>query len=178
MKTINSLILTAILLAACLTAACRNDVAAVNTTANRAQTDTAKNAVQPTNTTAPVNTNKSEAKPDDAGKSPADSMATPTETYKTAFAARQNKDVKALKKVLSKEILEFFAEIGSAEQKSLDDQLKTLADKKQAATVEVKNEKISGGKATLEYLDENGNWKTMDFVKESGVWKITFPDMK
>ena len=178
MKIINSLILTAILLAFCLTTACRTDVAAGNTAANRAQTDTAKNAVEPTTTTAPVDTNKSEAKPDDTDKSPADSQATPTETYKTAFAARQNKDVKALKKVLSKEILDFFTEIGSAEQKSLDDQLKILVNKKQAATVEVKNEKIGGGKATLEYLDENGNWKTMDFVEEDGVWKMTFPDMK
>ena len=158
--------------------ACRTDVAAVNAAANRAQTDTANNAVQPKNTIASVNTNKSEAKPDDTGKSPADSPPTPTETYKAAFAARQNKDVKALKKVLSKEILEFFTEIGSAEQKTLDDELIILVNKKQAATVEVKNEKINDDNATLEYLDENGNWKTMDFIKESGDWKISFPDMK
>ncbi len=48
----------------------------------------------------------------------------------------------------------------------------------QAATAEVRNEKITGETATLEYLDETGKWKVMDFIKEGSDWKMTIPDAK
>lgn len=103
------------------------------------------------------------------------SLATPTEAYKTAFEIRQRKDGPGLKKVLSKEILEFFAEIGGLEKRSLDEMLQELAEKPQAATPEVRSEKISGDRAIIEYRDEKGEWKEMDFVKEDGGWKLTLP---
>lgn len=104
------------------------------------------------------------------------SLATPTEAYKTAFSARQKKDVQGLKQVLSKKMLEFFKAMGIDEHKTVDDELKELAEQPQAATAEARNEKITGDKATVEYLDENGKWKTMDFVKEGSDWKLTLPD--
>ncbi|HTH37256.1 MAG TPA: hypothetical protein VL572_04780, partial [Pyrinomonadaceae bacterium] len=39
------------------------------------------------------------------------SLATPTEAYRTAHAIRAKKDAQGMKRVLSKEILEFFTEI-------------------------------------------------------------------
>ena len=101
---------------------------------------------------------------------------TPTDAYKAAYTARKNKDIDGLKKVLSKDILEFFTMMGDADdknKKSLDDMLRELCDRPQAATAEARNEKIDGDKATIEYLDETGGWGSMDFVKEDGVWKLT-----
>jgi len=120
------------------------------------------------NTPAPANT---------AAPAPASSGAsTPTEAYKAAYQARKNHDVPALKKLLSKDILEFFNEIaGLGEKKqTIDALLMELCEKPQAATAEVRNEKINGDKATLEFLADTGNWSTMEFVKEDGSWKLTF----
>lgn len=103
------------------------------------------------------------------------SLATPTDAYKTGYAARKNKDIAALKRVMAKDALAFLTDIAQIDKKTLDDQLKELADKPQAATAETRNEKIKGDRASLEYLDENGKWKTMDFSKEGNDWKIDLP---
>ena len=110
-----------------------------------------------------------------AGPAATGSLATPTEAYKFAYAARQNKDLPALKRVLSKDALEFLTEIGKEEKKTLDDQLKTLTERPQGAKPETRNEKINGSQATLEYLDEKGKWQTMDFVKDGNDWRIGLP---
>ena len=99
-------------------------------------------------------------------------QSTPTEAYKTAWAVRENKDVTGMKRVMSKDILSFLADIGKDENKTLDDEIKANFERPQAKTAEARNEKITGDTAKLEYLDEKGEWKTMDFVKEEGVWKI------
>ena len=104
------------------------------------------------------------------------SLATPTEAYKTAYALREKKDVAGLKKIMSKEVLEFLSMMGEADKKSLDDMIKEIFVKPQAAKPESRNEKISGDRASVEYLDEEGDWSTMDFVKEDGVWKMSLPD--
>lgn len=105
------------------------------------------------------------------------STATPTDAYKAAYAARKNKDVAGLKKLMSKDIMEFFTEIGGAGEKkqTVDELLTELCEKPQAPTAEARNEKIDGDHATIEYLDEKGDWSTMDFVKEGGGWKLTIP---
>jgi hypothetical protein len=101
----------------------------------------------------------------------------PTSAYKAAYTARKNKDIEALKKLMSKDVLEFLTMVGDADEKkkmSLDDQLKELCEKPQAATAEARNEKIDGDYATIEYLDEKGGWKPMEFIKEDGMWKLAF----
>lgn len=102
-------------------------------------------------------------------------LTTPTGTYKAGYAARQQKDIATLKRVFSKDAIEFLTEIGTDEKKTLDDQLKELADKPQAATAETRNEKITGNRASLEYLDEKGKWSSMEFAKEGNEWKIDLP---
>ena len=113
-----------------------------------------------------------------AGPVAAGSLATPTDAYKFAYAARQNKDLAALKRVLSKDALEFLTEIGKEEKKTLDDQLKTLTERPQAAKPETRNEKINGNRASLEYLDEKGKWQTMEFVKDGNDWRIDLPKVE
>ncbi len=140
-----------------------NSTKAPSNTANSAQTqtDTANGAAPETADKSPDNT-------------PNASLATPTEAYKTAYAARRKKDVALLKRAMSKDALEFF-EVITEPGKTIDDTLLKLTETPQAATDESRNEKISGDKATLEYPDANGKWKMMDFIKEGGDWKLTFP---
>jgi hypothetical protein len=91
------------------------------------------------------------------------------------YTARQNKDIATLKRVFSKDAIEFLTEIGNEEKKTLEDQLRELADRPQATTAETRNEKITGNRATLEYLDEKGKWSPMEFAKEGNDWKIDLP---
>ena len=39
-------------------------------------------------------------------------------------------------------------------------------------TVEFRNEKIDGDRATIEMKDPSNVWKTVPFVREDGIWKI------
>ena len=110
-------------------------------------------------------------------ESPSVDLSTPTNAYKTAYAARKNKDLATLKKVMSKDAIEFmsiFVEPG----KTIDNAFVKMTETPQAKTDESKNEKIDGDKATLEYPDETGKWRKMDFVKEGGEWKITMAKPK
>ncbi|CAN5527610.1 hypothetical protein BH10ACI3_BH10ACI3_10590 [soil metagenome] len=139
------------------------------------KTDNKNTANNSSNSNANVNqaVNTSTPAPASASTSVA---GTPTDAYKAAYTARKTKDLDALKKVLSKDIIEFFTMMAMADEKNkktLDDMLKELCDRPQAATADARNEKINGDKATIEYLDETGKWRPMDFVKEDGAWKLT-----
>lgn len=177
MKITNSLIIiTAIFLS--FGAACQSNSAGTNSV-----------SVNQPAANSPANTNKTEANKAEANKtetsktetsktdtlssSSNNSLATPSDAYRAAYNARQNKDMEALKKVMSKDALEFFAMMGDG--KSPEDGLKQLIGRPQAATAETRNEKINGNKATLEYLNEKGGWGPMDFVKEGADWKLTIP---
>jgi hypothetical protein len=137
----------------------------------------AANSNKPANANS-ANTNTANSAANTASKTPEStttelSQATPTDAYKTAWAVREKKDVAGTKRVMSKEILDFLADIAKDEKKTLDDQIKEIFEQPQAKTAEARNEKITGNTAQLEYLDEKGEWKTMDFVKEDGLWKMT-----
>jgi len=131
-------------------------------------------ANQPAVKTASAN-NQPAATKSETDESSSGSLASPTRAYQTACAARQKKDLEGLKRVLSKEMLGFLQDIGQSEQKTLDDELKELIATPQAPTPQVRNEKITGNNATLEYLDEHGKWSSMGFVKEGADWKMTVP---
>lgn len=103
------------------------------------------------------------------------SMATPTETYKAAYEYRKKGDIAGMKKVMSKDVLEFMTELGKVENKTLDDMLMETVKEPQADTSDTRNEKITGDTATLEYLTKGGSWKTMDFIREGAEWKMTIP---
>lgn len=173
---LGTLILMALLATGGLTA-CSNNASSKTKPTNQPANKTVTNTER-TESKTPVDTNQSgNIKPNDPNIS-AISANSPTEVYKVAYAARQKKDVETLKKVLSKDMLEFFSFMGEAENKTVDDELRQLAEKPQAPTDETRNEKINGDTATLEYPDENGKWQTMDFVKENGNWKLTVPNVK
>ncbi|MFT3746628.1 MAG: hypothetical protein QM785_20335 [Pyrinomonadaceae bacterium] len=155
----NLTVLTFIAIFAVVSGACSkadNKNTATNSQTNTATTNSSANTSTP-------------AQPTSTGSSP-------TDAYKAAYTARKNKDIEGLKKLMSKDIIEFLTMMGEADQKdkkSLDAMLKDLCERPQAATPDARNEKINGDKATIEYLDETGQWQTMDFVKEDGAWKLT-----
>ncbi|QQS34200.1 MAG: hypothetical protein IPM50_06430 [Acidobacteriota bacterium] len=147
-----------------VTAACQ---ASVNTNTSNTNVSNAANSAA-----VPPKTPDAEKKAE-AGEL---SLATPTDAYKTAYMVRKKGDIEGLKKVMDADILEFLTELGQIDGKSLDDMLKELAAKPQADRAEVRNEKITGNTATIEYLTEKGDWQTMDFVKVGNEWKLTIPD--
>jgi hypothetical protein len=113
--------------------------------------------------------------PNETVKSSAALSDSPTEAYKKAFKARQNKDIEGLKRLLSKKLINFLMENGKLENKTLDEQLKELTERPQAQMALVRDEKIYDDDAKLEYLDEDGKWIEMSFVREDGEWKLTLP---
>jgi len=133
----------------------------------------AENKNTASNQTAPKANQAAIAATPAAGDTSTSSVATPTDAYKAAYTARKNKDIDGIKKVMSKDLLAFLADMGSGEKKTLDDELKELCTRPQAATAEARNEKINGDEASIEYVDEEGKWQPMDFVKEDGAWKMT-----
>lgn len=104
------------------------------------------------------------------------SLATPAEAYRTAYAIRDKKDTAGMKGIMSKEVIEFLTMMGKEEKLTLDEEIAQMFDRPQAKTAETRNEKISGDRATIEYLDEDGAWKVMDFIKEGNDWKLALPD--
>lgn len=145
-----------------------------NQAANKATTNTNQNTNQAnkseTNTTA--NETKSET-----NTTAASSASTPTAAYKAAYAARKNKDIKALKQLFSKDMFEFFEILGGDKPNAVDEGIKELVETPQGPSDDTRNEKITGDTATVEYIDQKGEWKTMDFVKEDGSWKLTIAKM-
>lgn len=146
-------------------------------TANNATPVNGKPAVNATPVaTAPANRGASPAPADTKAEgltSQTEPASTPAAAYRAAYAARKNRDTKALRQLISKDMLEFFEIMGEGEGDPVEAGLKQLVENPQGPSDETRNEKINGDKATLEYLDRNGAWKTMDLVREGGSWKLT-----
>lgn len=141
----------------------------VNSTANNSSTAANTNAAARPN-------NNAESTPAPSTNSTDLSLATPTDAYKAAYEYRKTKNIEGLKKVMSKDVLDFLTEIGEVEKKTLDDMLRELCEKPQAPTNETRNLKIKGDTATLQYPAEGAkNWTTVDFVKVGNEWKMTIP---
>jgi flagellar hook-associated protein FlgK len=103
--------------------------------------------------------------------------SSPTGTMKAFFEATRKKDADGFKKTLSKGTLDMMETVAKAQNKSLDDMLKSGMNAPETAqnnaTPEMRNEKINGDTATLEVQnDKSKQWETIPFVKENGEWKI------
>ena len=99
--------------------------------------------------------------------------STPVETFKTYVKAIKAKDVKAMRLLLSEGTLKMHERQAVAQGTTVDEIVKreTLFTENQR-TVEFRDEKIEGDKATLMVKNSYGSWETVPFVKEDGVWKI------
>ena len=102
--------------------------------------------------------------------------ATPTASFQTFYNSIKNKDVNGVKSIMMKKELEEIEAEAKKKNKSLDDFIKEemieqVGRKIPATMPEVRNEKIEGDRATIEFKDEN-DWRTARFVKEDGGWKM------
>lgn len=99
--------------------------------------------------------------------------ATPLETFKTYTKAIKQKDVATMKLLLSDATIKMHEKEAKSLNIPLDEVIKrqTLFGEDQTS-VEFRNEKIDGQKATLEVKNRMGNWETVPFVFEGGAWKI------
>ena len=99
--------------------------------------------------------------------------ATPLETFKTYTKAIKAKDTTTMKLLLSSATIKMHEQEAKAQGVTVDDIVKreTLFSESQK-TVEFRNEKIDGDKATLQVKTSYGSWETVPFVREDGVWKI------
>jgi hypothetical protein len=99
--------------------------------------------------------------------------ATPLETFKSYTKAIKKKDTAAMKVLLSEATLKMHEQEAKAQGVTVDDIVKreTLFSENQT-TVEYRDEKIDGDKATLMVKTGYGSWETVPFVREDGVWKI------
>lgn len=127
------------------------------------------NAPQPAN-----ETTKTEIKPEIVYPKDSYSQTSPTDAFKTYIMATVNKDLEGLKKSLSKSSLAFVEESAKEKGETIDEILMGGAVQNKSRKIpEVRNEKISGDTATIEYKDETmPEFITMPMVKEDGTWKM------
>jgi hypothetical protein len=98
---------------------------------------------------------------------------TPLETFKTYTKAIKQKDARSMKVLLSDATIKMDEQEAKAQGISLDDVVlrETLFIPNQKS-VEFRDEKIEGEKATLQVKNSFGSWETVPFVREDGAWKI------
>ena len=99
--------------------------------------------------------------------------STPLETLKAYTQAIKQKDTTTMKLLLSDASRKMSEQEAKSQNVTLDEIVKreTLFNENQK-TVEFRNEKINGDKATIEMKDSFNSWNTVPFVREDGVWKI------
>lgn len=99
--------------------------------------------------------------------------ASPVETFKTYVKAYKNKDITTMKLLLSSDTMKMHEQEAKSQGITVDDIVKreTLLAPDQT-TVEYRNEKIEGDKATVEVKNSYGTWESIPFVKENNEWKI------
>jgi hypothetical protein len=104
----------------------------------------------------------SESKPD-----------SPIDSFKAYITAVKQKDTTKMKMLLSAESIKMHEQEAKAQNVTLDDIVRreTLFTEGQK-TVEFRNQKIEGEKATLEVKNSFGSWETVPFVREEDEWKI------
>jgi len=99
--------------------------------------------------------------------------SSPHQTFETYIRAMKAKDYSSMKVLLSDSTIKMHETEAKSMGTNVDDIIKRQSliapDQK---TVEYRNEKIDGDKATLQYKNSYGQWDTMPFVREDGVWKI------
>lgn len=100
-------------------------------------------------------------------------VATPIETFKTYTKAIKAKDTTTMKLLLSSGTIRMHEQEAKSLGVTVDEIVKreTLFSPDQK-TVEYRDEKIDGDKATLQVKNSFGVWETLPFIREDGVWKI------
>ncbi|MFN2500550.1 MAG: hypothetical protein ABR530_00885 [Pyrinomonadaceae bacterium] len=99
--------------------------------------------------------------------------ASPRKTFETYIKALKQKDTTTMKLLLSNATMKMHEQQAKSQGISVDEVVKreTLVTENQR-TVELRDEKIEGDKATLQVKTSYGTWETVPFIREEGVWKL------
>lgn len=99
--------------------------------------------------------------------------STPLETLKVYTTAIKKKDPTQMKLLLSDDSIKMAEQEAKAQNVTLDEIVKreTMFSENQRS-VEFRNEKVDGDRATIEMKNSFDAWITVPFVREEGVWKI------
>lgn len=97
----------------------------------------------------------------------------PIDTLKAYSLAIKKKDTTTMKLLLSDASLKMAEQQAQQQNVTVDDIVKTetLFGENQK-TVEFRNEKIEGDRATIEVKNSSNSWDIVPFVREDGNWKI------
>ena len=98
----------------------------------------------------------------------------PSAAYKAYYAAIENKDIKTLKTLISKDMFSYMYLTHDRKEADelVDKVLRQFVERLPAPSDDTRNENITGETATVECLTLKGNWYTQKFVKEDGKWKL------
>lgn len=99
--------------------------------------------------------------------------STPLETLQSYTLAIKKKDLTTMKMLLSDASLKMAEQEAKSQGVPLDDIIKreTLFGENQRS-VNYRNEKVDGDRATIEMKDSFDSWIVVPFVREEGSWKI------
>ena len=105
-----------------------------------------------------------------AGKS---APSTPLETLKAYTLAIKKNDLAQMKSLLSGGSIKMAEQEAKAQNVPVDEIIKQQSFfKENQRSVEFRNEKVEGDRATIEMKDSFDSWITVPFVREEGAWKI------
>lgn len=103
--------------------------------------------------------------------------STPTAAFKTFYEAAKANNIEGIKRSLSRKSIEEATKESSKEKKTVDELFQEIVKDAPSKMPDVRNEKIDGDKATIEFKDDKmENYTTAHFVKEDGQWKIALRD--
>ena len=99
--------------------------------------------------------------------------ASPLKTLQTYQKALKAKDTTTMKMLLTADTIKMLEQEAKSQGTTVDDVVKreTLFSEAQK-TIEFRNQKIEGSKATLEVKNTFGQWDTVPFLLEDSQWKI------
>lgn len=107
------------------------------------------------------------------------SAGTPTESYKSLYAAVHKKDSEGIKRLLSKSTIEFIKGTSAMQKITFEEAIKNgLTESAMGAALpEICNERVEGEWAAVEVKPANGKWEDLPFHLEDGVWKLAVGDV-
>ena len=98
---------------------------------------------------------------------------TPLDALKAYTQAVKKNDTAEMKRLLSKGSLKMAQSEAEAQKIPVDEVIRRQSlFPKDLKTVEYRNEKTEGDKATIEVKNSYGTWDAIPFIRENGEWKI------
>jgi hypothetical protein len=115
-----------------------------------------------------------------AGEQPIGSAQTPTEAYKMLYAAVKSKDIEKIKKMMSKNSLEFAQAAAQQQNKPVEKVLENgfLATTLSASLPQIRDERVKESFGAVEVWNEKERrWEDTYFIREEDGWKVAVGDV-